>query len=93
MSSKPRPSARGRGTFLSPTKGEDRSPAPGSSAAGEKSGNREIADSRLMKIGVQVDPSLYYELKKLAATERKKLYEILNEALSEYLNRQKGESR
>ena len=46
-----------------------------------------------MKVGVQVDPDLYYELKKRAATRRVKLYEILNEALSEYIERQKGESR
>lgn len=93
MSSKPRPSARGRGSILRPTKGEDHSPTPGSPAVSEKSGNREIAKSRLMKVGVQVDPDVYYEIKKRAAAERRKLYQVLDDALRQYLERPGGTDR
>lgn len=93
MSSKPRPSARGRGSILRPTKGEDRSPTSEAPLAGENSGNREIAKSRLMKVGVQVDPDVYYELKKRAAAERRKLYQLLDDALRQYLQGQGGKGR
>ena len=93
MSSKPRPSARGRGSILRPSKGEDHSPTSESPATGEKSGNLEIAKTRFMKVGVQVAPDVYYELKKRAAAERRKLYQILDDALRQYLEHQEGKDR
>ena len=93
MSSKPRPSARGRGSILRPSKGEDHSPTSEPSASGEKSRKPESAKSHLMKVGLQIEPDIHFALKKLAATRQRKLYELLNEALAEYLDRQKEESR
>ena len=79
--SKKRPvSARGRGDFLKVDRQEKVA----------KSRNRESEKAPLMKVGVQVNPDLYYELKKRAATERRKLYELLNEALTRYLSNQGG---
>lgn len=46
-----------------------------------------------MKVGLQIEPDIHFALKKLAATRQRKLYELLNEALAEYLDRQKEESR
>jgi hypothetical protein len=46
-----------------------------------------------MKVGVQVDPDVYYELKKRAAAERRKLYQLLDDALRQYLEGQGGKSR
>lgn len=80
---RPRPSARGRGNVLRPAQ-DDHSPTPGASPV-EKSRNRESAKSRLLKVGVQVDENLYFDLKKRAATERRKLYQLLNEAIARYL--------
>lgn len=92
MSAKQRASIKGRtDDLLDPKRGLDsRSPA---SASGEKSRNRESAKSRFVKVGIQLDPDLHYALKKLATTNRRKLYEVINEALTEYLNGHKGESR
>jgi hypothetical protein len=46
-----------------------------------------------MKVGVQVDPDVYYEIKKRAAAERRKLYQVLDDALRQYLERPGGTDR
>ena len=78
--SKRQVSARGRGDFLKIT------PNPPSE---KKSRKIEKKKPLLMKVGVQMDPDVYFELKKRAATERKKLYELLNEAVTQYLARKR----
>ena len=79
--SKRRVSARGRGNFLSAV--------PESKPADEESRIQEKKKTPLMKVGLQINPDLYFELKKQAASERRKLYELLNDAVAEHLERKR----
>jgi len=95
MSAKQRASIKGRtDDLLDPKRGlASHSPASASSAAGEKSRKPESAKVHLEKVGTQLDSDLHHALKTLAITRRRKFYELLNEAIAEYLDRQKGETR
>ena len=74
MSSK-RVSARGRGSFLSVTEG---SPTP-------KTGTPEKKKSERAKISLEIRSDFHRELKKRAASTDRKMYELVDEALSKYL--------
>lgn len=74
-----RPSARTRGSFLSVSADEEGSKVPR---------NQEIKKEQappLVKVNWQVRPGRLEELKLHAVKSRQKLYQILDEALAEYL--------
>lgn len=75
MSTK-RPSARGRGSFLS----AGDSPAP-------KAENPENPKSERAKISLEIRSDFHRQLKKLAAEQDRKMYELVNEALDRYFSR------
>jgi hypothetical protein len=78
--STPRPSARGRGSFLSAAIA---SPTP-------KEENQEKKKSLRRKVNLELNPALYQELKRRAVDQERKLYDILDEAISSYLGKAKA---
>ena len=72
-----RPSARGRGSFLTATID---SPTP-------RVANQENKKSLRRKVNLELNPALYQELKRRAVDQERKLYEILDEAISSYLGK------
>jgi hypothetical protein len=75
MSTK-RPSALGRGSFLS----AGSSPTP-------KPEHPEKPKSERAKISLEIRLEFHRELKKLAAEQDRKMYELVDEALGRYLSR------
>ncbi len=79
--STPRPSARGRGNFLSAT----------TVAATPKGGNQETKkDALLVKANLQMRPELYKELKTYAVQRGVKVYEAVDEAIQAYLRERRS---
>ena len=70
-----RPSALGRGDFLK----------AGPDAPTRNASNPEIRKAVREKLTVLVSPDTFRELKVRAARDKRKLYEIVDEALSRYL--------
>jgi hypothetical protein len=79
MSQPQRVSARGRGTFLSA--------APATDSVEKKSRKEEGKPSSpsLVKVNWQVRPDRLEQIKLHAVKNRRKLYEVLDEALESYL--------
>lgn len=78
MSQTQRVSARGRGTFLSA--------APATDSAEKKSRKEGApAAAALVKVNWQVRPDRLEQIKLHAVKNRRKLYEVLDEALESYL--------
>lgn len=79
MSQTQRVSARGRGTFLSA--------APATDSAEKKSRKEDSRSSSpaLVKVNWQVRPDRLEQIKLHAVKNRRKLYEVLDEALESFL--------
>ena len=56
-------------------------------SATPKSRNPEKKKSRRDKISLEIRPDLHRELRKLAANKGRKMYELVNEALTSYVEK------
>lgn len=79
-----RPSARGRGSFLSATTA---SPTP---KGGNQETKKETAAAVLVKANLQMRPELYKELKTYAVQRGVKVYEAVEEAIQAYLSERRS---
>ncbi len=85
---------RGQGMRLSTEQTEDRTSAGAYEGGSAQSHKSEIAGPRRINRGYALREDLVKRLKRVALEEDKKLYEVMEDALVEYLARhEKGQAR
>jgi len=82
---------RGQGMRLSTEGGEDRTSADAHERISAQSQKRESAGPRRINRGYALREDLVKRLKRVALEEDKKLYEVMEDALVEYLARHEEE--